>query len=313
MFKFQAKQEIKDRYDVVIIGGGPAGVAAAIYAKRSGANTLIIDANKIGGNILNTWLVENYPGFKSISGQELGQKFKDQLLYLGVDILEHSPVRSVDLKAKKIETYDKTIFSSSIVLAMGIKSKKLGVPGEDRFFGKGVSTCAICDAPFYKNKIVAVVGGGDSAIKEGIFISDFSKKMYLIHRRDTFRAEQANIDRLKTKDNVEFILNSVVEEIYGDDQVQGVKIRNLITNQVTDLKIDGLFVFIGYSPNVEIVKGQVELKDDYIVTDQNYQTNIEGVFAAGDIRYGSFKQLINALSEGAIAGYNAAHYSQKFK
>lgn len=313
MFRFENKREIKDSYDVIVIGGGPAGVAASIYAKRSGADTLVIDSSKIGGNISNTWLVENYPGFKSISGQELGERFKDQLLYLGVDILEYSPVRKVDLKNKRIETYNRTLSSSSIVLAMGVKSKTLGVPGEERFFGKGVSTCAICDAPFYKDKIVAVVGGGDSAIKEGIFISEFVRKMYLIHRRDVFRAEQANVDKLKAKNNVEFLLNSVVVEMYGDEQLQGIKLRNVLTNQITDLKVDGVFIFIGYSPNVDIVRGQLELKDDYIVTDQNYQTSVEGVFAAGDIRYGSFKQLINALAEGAVAGYNAAHYSQNLR
>ncbi|MEM4385201.1 MAG: thioredoxin-disulfide reductase [Candidatus Anstonellales archaeon] len=314
MFGFRKTEYSKD-YDVIVIGGGPAGVGASIYAKRSGAKTLVIDGKGIGGNIASTWLVDNYPGLPSISGSELAKRYKDHMIRIGVDILEFTPVTRLELESdiKRVYAADYVFEAKAIVLTMGVKPKTLGVPGEERYFGKGVSTCAICDGPFFKDRDVVVVGGGDSAVKESIYLSNIVRKLYLVHRRDTFRAEQANIDELRKRSNVEFILNSVVDEIYGGENLEGVKIKNLITGEIRDLDVDGVFIFIGYKPNTELVEGRVELKDGYIVTDEEFRTNLEGVFAAGDIRYGSFKQLVNAIAEGAVAGYNAAHYSQKFK
>lgn len=315
MFSFRKVEDTKNDYDVIVIGGGPAGVGAGIYAKRSGASTLVIDSKEIGGSIATTWLVDNYPGLPSISGAELAKRYKDHMIKLGVDIKEFSPVERVLLQDewKLVITGGKQYRARSVVLAMGVKPRKLGVPGEERYFGRGVSTCAICDGPFFRDKKVVVIGGGDTAVKESIFLSNIVKELYLIHRRDTFKAERANVDELMKRSNVRLVLDTVVEEIYGDEEVRGVRIKNLKTGNVDRIEIDGVFVFIGYEPNTELVKDIIELKDGYIVTDQDYMTNIPGVYAAGDIRYGSFKQLVNSIAEGAIAGYNAAHYSQKFK
>ncbi|MCX8154310.1 MAG: thioredoxin-disulfide reductase [Candidatus Micrarchaeota archaeon] len=315
MFKFSKTKDTKSDYDVIIIGGGPAGVGAGIYAKRSGVSTLVIDSKEIGGSIASTWIVDNYPGLPGISGAELARKYRDHLIRLGVDVKEFSPVERVSLDGewKTIVASGREYRARSIVLAMGVKPRKLGVPGEDRYFGRGVSTCAICDGPFFKDRRVAVVGGGDTAVKEALYLSGIVRELYHIHRRDTFRAERANVDELMSRSNVKFVLDSVVEEIYGDEEVRGIKVKNLKTGAVDRIELDGVFVFIGHDPNTELVRDIVELRDGYIVTDMNYMTNIPGVYAAGDIRYGSFKQLVNSIAEGAVAGYNAAHYSQKFR
>ncbi|NPA22558.1 MAG: thioredoxin-disulfide reductase [Candidatus Micrarchaeota archaeon] len=296
-------------YDVIVIGAGIGGLTAAMYATRAGAKTLVLEKNAVpGGALTLTYAIENYPGFKFIEGKKLAELVAEQASHWGATISYLEEAKEVKLEGdyKIVKTLKGTYKAKAIIVATGATPRKLGVPGEDKFFGKGVSTCAICDAPFFKDKVVAIVGGGNTAFDEGDYILRYVKKAYFIHRRDKFRADKVLVERVKKNPKAEFILNSVVEEIIGDESVKKIRIRNLQTNETMELEVDGVFIFIGYEPNSKIVEQYVETKNGYIVTDERMETKTKGIFAVGDVRWGSLKQAVISAGEGATAGYYAA-------
>lgn len=293
-------------YDVIIIGGGPAGITAGIYAVRRNLSTLIIEKTSIGGQILLTNKIENYPGFREISGIELSEGMGKQLRALGAEIVLDEVI---EMKLKNhirtVITNENQYDAKSIIIATGGEHRKLEVPGEQEFSGRGVSYCAICDATFFRGKTVAVVGGGNTAVEDAVYLDSIAKKTYLIHRKDVLRADEAEQKKL-TGSNVEILLNTVVEEITGKNFVDSTKIRNIKTNEIKNIETDGLFISIGIVPNLEIAKNAgIELNPEgYIKTDENRETNIKGVFAAGDVT-GGIMQIAKAVGDGCVAGLNA--------
>ncbi len=293
-------------YDVIIIGGGPAGITAGIYAVRRNLSTLIIEKTSIGGQILLTNKIENYPGFREISGIELSEGMEKQLRALGAEIVLDEVI---EMKLKNhirtVITNENQYDAKSIIIATGGEHRKLEVPGELEFSGRGVSYCAICDATFFRGKTVAVVGGGNTAVEDAVYLDSIAKKTYLIHRKDVLRADEAEQKKL-TGSNVEILLNTVVEEITGKNFVDSTKIRNIKTNEIKNIETDGLFISIGIVPNLEIAKNAgIELNPGgYIKTDENRETNIKGVFAAGDVT-GGIMQIAKAVGDGCVAGLSA--------
>ncbi len=299
-------------YDVIIIGGGPAGVTAAIYAKRSGLDILLIEKGIIGGKIVNATSLENYPGFVSISGIEFADKLKEQLERLNINILYDNVIHlNLQEKEKEIKTKNKTFKTKTVILASGTENRKLGIKGEDEFIGRGVSFCATCDAPFFKNKTVAVVGGGNSAVEEALYLSGIASNVYLIHRRDILRAERVRREKLKEM-NVNVLLNMEVEEINGDKFVKSITLRNNKDNRISEINVDGVFISIGYVPSTIIARdaGVNVDKDGYIIVDRYQRTNIDGVFAAGDVT-GGIMQVSTAVGEGTVAGISAYNFIKK--
>ncbi len=299
-------------HDVVIIGGGPAGLAAGIYAARGGLKTLLCEGKILGGQIVLSFEVENYPGFpQGISGMELIENFTKQAEKFGVEtsyegvtcINDERECKSVTL------TNGSCIKTKTIIIAAGASANKLGCPGEKKFTGKGVSYCATCDGAFFRNKTVAVVGGGDSAIEEALYLTNLVKKVYIIHRRDQLRAIKILQDRAMQNDKIEFIFNHTVKEIQGDKFVNGLMLENTKTKELTRLSVDGVFIYVGTTPNTEFVKDLIKLDEEgYIITDEKMETNVEGIFAAGDIRSTPLRQVITAASDGAIAASSAQKY-----
>ncbi|MCL2512525.1 MAG: FAD-dependent oxidoreductase [Oscillospiraceae bacterium] len=289
-------------YDTIIIGAGTAGLTAAVYTARMGKTALVLESSGIGGQISSSPLVENYPGFESISGAEFSGRLYEQALALGV---------TVELEdANKIEiTETRNVYSENgeikrscnkIIIAAGQRPRKLGLQDEEKFEGNGISYCAVCDGPFYKNKTVAVVGGGNSALQSAKMLSDICGKVYLVHRKDYFKGEQILADELKTVKNVEFILNSRIEKYTGADKLSGVALINK-NNKKSFLPADGLFVTIGHIPNTEIFKGVINLDGNgYIIASEDCKTNIEGVYAAGDCRTKNVRQLTTAAADGTV-------------
>lgn len=291
--------------NVIIIGSGPAGLTAAIYLARSGLKPLLISGEKPGGQLVNTDLIENYPGFKSISGSDLMMATLDQAESLGTEIVYES-VRGLSKNADILQvklSSDDVLEAKTLLIATGASHRCLNVPGEKEFTNKGVSWCATCDGAMYRNKIVAVVGGGNTAIMEALFLSNLASKVYLIHRRDTLRAEKIMQERLFANNKVECIWNSQVREILGDDKVNAIKLDNGDT-----LELSGLFIAIGTTPSSEFAKDIVEIDSEgYIIAD-NTKTSCEGIFAAGDIVSGSLKQAIYAAGQGALASRYIEEY-----
>ncbi len=298
-------------HDVIIIGGGPAGLAAAIYAGRAKLDGFVLEKMSPGGQVLITDHVENYPGFADgISGFELVEKFAAHARKFGMNI-ENGEVASLELVGGNVNiilTDERTITTRSVIIATGATHRKLGVKGEDKFLGRGVSYCATCDGPFFRDQVVAVVGGGDSAVQEAIFLTKFAKKVYLIHRRDELRAIKVLADRAMENDKIEFIWDSVVEEIEGQDQVEAVRLLNLKTGDTQRLKVDGVFVFIGIVPVTDFVKDLVETDErGFIKTDEWMRTSVKGIYAAGDCRQKPLLQIVTAVAEGATAAYAVEH------
>lgn len=298
-------------YDVIIIGSGPAGLSAGIYSARSALRTLIITGRAIGGQAALTAEIENYPGFpEGISGMELTRLMQEQAKKFGAEI-QMDEVISVNLKDHPftITTYSGDYRCKALIIATGVSPRKLGVPGEEEFIGRGVSFCATCDGFFYKDQEVAVVGGGDSAVKEALYLTRFARKVYIIHRRDQLRAEAIIQARARQNERIEFILNSVVNEIVGKEKVEGVRIRNLKTGDEYFLRVDGVFIYIGNTPNTSLFKGQIELDEQgYIVTDRAMHTSVPGVFAAGDVQERVLAQVVTAAASGAIAAMEAEKF-----
>ncbi len=294
-------------YDVAIIGAGPAGLSAALYAARGGLSTVIFEKGLVGGQITLTNDVENYPGLeKTLSGFELVERMKKQALQFGAEIREEG-VKAIGLQGncKLIETTKDEYSSKAIILATGAHSRKLSVPGEEKYTGRGVSYCATCDGALYRNKIVAVIGGGDSAVEEALFLTRFAKKVYLIHRRDQLRAVQTVQNRAFENEKLEIIWDTVVQEIKGDKFVEGLELYNKKSKTTMTLPVDGVFIYVGIIPNNSLLESRVTLdKGGFVVVDQNMHTNIEGIFAAGDNVSKTLRQVVTAASDGAIAGFS---------
>lgn len=300
-------------YDLIIIGGGPGGLSAALYASRSKLKTLVIEGTIEGGQIAGTADVENYPGIIKIDGMELGQVMKEQCENFGSEFI-YETVEKVDLEGtvKKVTAGDKVYESKTVIVATGAKPREMGVPGEKEFQGRGVSYCATCDAAFYQDLPVYVIGGGDSAVDEALFISKFASTVYIVHRRDELRASKNLQDRAMNTPNIKFIWDTVVEEVKGDKIVKELVLKNKKTGEVTTISSDkelfGIFVFIGNIAQTELFKDTLTLKDGYIVTNEEMETNIEGVYAIGDVRSKKIRQVVTAASDGAIAAINAERY-----
>lgn len=302
----------KADYDLVIIGGGPAGLTAGIYASRARLNVLLLEKMAPGGQVLVSDWIENYPGFpEGCSGYDLVTKMVEQAKNFGLNI-ETSEVLSLDLSeaVKKIELNDKTITTLSIIIATGASPRKLGVPGEDMFIGKGVSFCATCDGPFFKNSIVAAVGGGDTAVQESLFLTKFAKKVYLIHRRDELRATKILQERAIANDKIEFVWDSVVTGIGGGlTNVEKISVKNVKTDEEKEILVDGCFIWVGILPNTSFLKDTLKVDENgFIIAGHNMETSVPGVFAVGDVRNTPLRQIVTAVGDAAIAAVSAEHY-----
>lgn len=296
--------------DLVIIGGGPAGMTAAIYASRAQMKFEFLERSFAGGQITNTYEIENYPGIKMASGFELSTMFREHVEHFGVEI-KAEDVIDVELEGtvKKVITTERTIETKTIIFAMGANPKRIGIPGEDTFMGRGVSNCATCDGAFYRNKVTLVVGGGDVAVEDAIYLARMCKKVYLVHRRHELRAVKVLQEKLFETENIEMIWDSGLAEIQGDQFVNKAIVKNLKTDEVTELDVDGVFIAIGSDPNTKFLEGKVDMdRGGYIATGENCMTNVEGVFAAGDLRQKSLRQVITACGDGATAVFGAEHY-----
>ncbi len=298
-------------YDMIIIGGGAAGLTAGIYGGRSGLKTLIIEKMFAGGQAATTYEVDNYPGFdETVTGPDLAMKMEAQAKKFGAEIITEDVIDiNVDSKIKIVKTSRNTYLSKTLILALGANPRELGLDKERKFRGAGVSYCATCDGAFYRDRVAAVVGGGDTAVEDALFLSRFSPKVYLIHRRDQLRAAKVLRDVAFANDKIEFVWDSVVEAIEGEENVEGIKIKNVKTGVSKELKVDGMFVAVGVVPNSDLIKGKIETTDrGYIVTDANMLTNKPGVYAAGDVRDKILRQVITAAADGAIAAFAAERY-----
>jgi thioredoxin reductase (NADPH) len=298
-------------YDLIIIGGGPAGLTAAVYAGRAALKALLLAGATLGGQIATTDRVENYPGFpEGISGAELAMRFQSQAERF-VARLANDLVMAVDFSVSPfvVKTHSETYRGRAVIVATGAFPRRLGVPGEKEYFGRGVSTCATCDGFFYKDRRVVVVGGGDSAIDEGLFLCKFAREVVVIHRRDELRATKSLQERAFANPKMRFVWDTVVEEILGQETVTGVRVRNVKTDETSVIKTDGVFVYVGLIPVTRLFEGQLDLNEQgYIVTDLHQRTSVPGVFAAGDVQSPDFRQVVVAAGAGARAAIEADRY-----
>lgn len=298
-------------YDTIIIGGGPAGYTSALYTSRAGLSTLLIEKFSAGGQMTQTEQIDNYPGYdETIDGFTLGFKMKQGSERFGTESLQ-AEVLSVDLinNTKKVVTDTGEYFAKTVIIATGADHKHLGIEKENELVGRGVSYCAACDGMFYKDKTVVVVGGGNSAAADALLLSRVCKKVYVVHRRDTLRATKIYHAPLLNAKNVEFKWNSQIDELLNDAKVNGVKIKNIKTNEIEEVNCDGVFISIGRTPSTKLFENQLELDESgYIVADESTKTNIPGVFAVGDVRTKVVRQIITAASDGAIASHFAEEY-----
>lgn len=303
-------------FDTIILGGGPAGFAAGLYAARSALSTAIVDISMLGGQPSNYLELENYPGFGSIGGFELMEKFEEHADKFGIQKFPMQEIESIDLIStpKVIKTKDSVFNARSIIIATGASPMKLGVPGELEFIGRGVSYCAVCDGAFYKDKVVAVVGGGNSAVEEAMYLTKFASKVYLIHRRDELRADKIIQERAFKNEKLEFVWNSCVREIKGHDLVESILVENCKSGEFNEISINGIFPYIGICPNVDSFNGQLaQDSKGFIITNETMKTSIEGVFAVGDVRVTPLRQVITAASDGAIGAVYASKYVEALK
>jgi thioredoxin reductase (NADPH) len=311
---------MSELFDLIIIGGGPAGLTAGIYGARAGLSTLILEKLSPGGQVVTTDILENYPGFvEPIGGFELVDKMVEQATKFGVEIRmgEVTSIESPPDKEHKVIHLagEEDISAIGVIVATGAYHKHLGVPGEDRFWGRGVSCCATCDGMFYKGKRVVVVGGGDTAIKESLFLTKFASEITIIHRRDRLRATKILQDKiLSMTDKVKFEWKSFVKEIIGENNVTGAKLGYVDSEEEKILECDGVFIFVGFTPSTDFLKGFIEMDErGYILTDDNMKTSVPGVFACGDARKKLLRQIITACGEGATAAFAAEQYIENIK
>lgn len=298
-------------YDMLILGGGPAGYTAALYAARAGLDTLLIERMSAGGQMALTGEIENYPGFdEGVDGFTLGMKMQNAAEKYGAKT-EYDEVTEVDFsgKIKKVRTVGGEFFGKTVVISTGANHRELGVNGESELVGRGVHYCAHCDGRFYKDKTVAVIGGGNSAVSDALYLSRLAKKVYLIHRRDSLRAEKIFEEALKNADNIEILWNSKVEDFITDGRVTGLKLRSTQSEKVSEIECDGVFVSIGRKPATEFLQGIVALdKNGYIIADESTKTEIDGVYAVGDVRTKPLRQIVTAAADGAVAVHFAEEY-----
>ena len=300
-------------YDIIIVGAGPAGMTAAIYACQARKKVLLLEKSVYGGQIIAADKVKNYPGFEEISGYEYATKLYNQVKKLNPDIKFEEVLQiNSNNEFKEIITNKNSYKSKSIIIATGSKNRKLGLNNEDNLIGKGISYCATCDGMFFKDKVVAIYGGGNNAIDESLYLCNIVKKLYVIYRGKEFKIDSINLEKLKEKDNVEFLLNSTITNITGKDSLESIIIKNNETNKENTLNLDGLFIAIGHVPVSSMCNNLINTDENgYIIATEDCLTNIEGIFTAGDVRVKSVKQLTTACSDGTVAAINAFKYINK--
>ncbi len=304
-----------NKYDIIIVGGGPAGLAAALYTARMDLKTVVVDRGPLGGQLLNTELIEDYPGFESILGADLATKMGDHARKFGVEIRDFEPVKEIDVdgttRVVRLESGEE-LRASALILAAGGLPRYLQVPGEKEFWGRGVSYCAVCDGAFFKGQELAVVGGGDAAVEEGDFLTRYASKVHILHRRSELRAQPILVDRARANGKIDFIFDAKVTEISGNDKVQLVRYQQ--DGQAKELPVGGVFIFVGFVPNSGLLKVHVEHDEaGYIVTDRNMQTSVEGIWAVGDVRAQLTKQIATAVGDGTTAAVAASAYISALK
>src|SRR2546421_7569234 len=309
------EQSAVSEYDVIIVGGGPAGLAAGLYTARMDLKAVLLDRGPLGGQLLNTELVEDYPGFASILGADLAMKMGDHARKFGLEIRDFEPVKEIDVegdhKVVRLEDGDE-LRTRALIIAAGGLPRYLEVPGEKEFWGRGVSYCAVCDGAFFKGEELAVVGGGDAAVEEGDFLTRYASKVYIIHRRNELRAQPILIDRARANPKIEFILEAVVKDIKGDQKVRSLDYEH--RGHVTELPVGGVFIFIGFVPNSNLLNLHVDHDEaGYIITDRNMQTSVEGIWAVGDVRSQLTKQIATAAGDGTTAAVAASNYVTAMK
>ncbi len=302
-------------YDVIIVGGGPAGLAAALYTARMDLKTVVLDRGPLGGQLLNTELVEDYPGFESVLGSELALKMGEHARKFGVEVRDFEPVQEIDVdgpaKVVRLESGEE-LRAPALIMAAGGLPRYLEIPGEKEFWGRGVSYCAVCDGAFFKGQELAVVGGGDAAVEEGDFLTRYASKVYVIHRRTELRAQPILVDRARSNPKIKFILDARVKEIGGNEKVHVIRYEQ--GGEDRELKVGGVFIFVGFVPNSKLLKVHVDHDAaGYILTDRNMQTSVEGIWAVGDVRAQLTKQIATAVGDGTTAAVSASMYITALK
>jgi thioredoxin reductase (NADPH) len=307
---------VSEQFDVIIVGGGPAGLAAGLYAARMNLKAVLVERGPVGGQLLNTELIEDYPGFESVLGAELAVKMGDHVRKFGLDTREFQGVSEVDVApdgGKVVRMDDgSTLTAPALIMAAGGLPRRLGVPGETEFAGRGVSYCAVCDGAFFRGQELAVIGGGDAALEEGDFLTRYASRVHLIHRRDQFRGQPVLRERARANPKIEFVMEAQVRSIEGDDKVQ--RIRYVQHGQEKELAVGGVFIFVGFLPNSDLLKAHADHDaSGYLVTDRDMRTSIEGLWAVGDVRAQLTKQIATAVGDGTTAAVAASQYVEALK
>jgi thioredoxin reductase (NADPH) len=303
-------------YEVIIIGGGPAGLTAGLYTSRSRFNTLLIEIGLLGGQMTTTEVIENYPGFpQGINGDELSRLMEEQAKRFGLEVVSQEVVEvKLEGERKLVKTDESTYLCEALIICTGTEYRKLGIPGEKEFTGKGVSYCATCDGAFFKDSQIVVVGGGDSALTEALFLTKFAKELTIIHRRDALRGTKIYQERVLSNPKIKMLWNSVVQKIKGDSIVRSIVIKNVKTGEINEFNAEGVFLFVGVSPRTQFLKNLITSDEaGYIVTDENCETSIKGIFAAGDCRKRLLRQIATAVGDGATAAFATEKYLEERK
>jgi thioredoxin reductase (NADPH) len=310
------KSEKEKPYEVIILGGGPAGLTAGLYTSRARLLTLLVESGLYGGQMTTTEMIENYPGFpQGVTGEELSRLMEEQARRFGMGTVKQEVVRvTVEGNLKRVHTSEASYLCEALIVCTGTEYRKLGAPGEKEFAGKGVSYCATCDGAFFQDASIVVVGGGDSALTEALFLTKFVKDLTIIHRRDALRATKIYQERALANPKIKFMWNSVLDEVKGDQVVRSVVVKNVKTGERSELPVEGVFLFVGLTPKTEFLKGVVTLDEaGYVITDENCETSVKGIFAAGDCRKKLLRQVATSVGDGATAAFAAEKYLDEKK